>query len=374
MAQAPRDHYDVLGVDRGATVDQIKAAFRRLAIQYHPDRNPGDPQAAGRFKELNAAYQVLSDPQRRALYDRLGHRAEEPGSPFASGGPFAGGVVDLSDIAFDGLLGDLLGVFGVGRGDRGDVQADLEVGFEEAAFGCEKQLGYTRVVSCGDCRGTGAAPGSNPDVCSACSGRGRVRYQQGLFPIAVERVCSRCKGTGRIVTKPCATCRGQALMASQATVTLEIPAGIEDGAKKVIDGAGSRPRVDRPPGHLEVTVRVKAHPFFRRVGDDVVCNVPITFAVAALGGEVDVPTLEGRGKVKVPAGTQPGTVLRLRGKGIPVRGGAGRGDQRIEVALEVPTRLTARQRELIEEFAREAGEEVQPQRRSFMEKLRDWLE
>jgi len=369
--QAQRDHYDVLGVSRGASQDEIKAAFRKLAQQHHPDKNPNDPHASVRFKEINASYQVLSDPERRRMYDRFGHRAEDPGSPFAQTGPFGGGVVDISDIAFDGILGDLLGVFGVGRGDKGDLKRELELTFEEAAFGCEKEMRYERVVSCGDCRGTGSAKGSVPETCSACNGRGRVRFQQGLFPIAVERTCSRCKGTGKIVKNACTACRGAALVTATNKLEVTIPAGVEHGATRVVQGAGNRPRADKPAGDLEITIIVKPHTFFSRTGDDVVCQVPITFAQATLGGEIEVPTLDGKGKVRVPAGTQPGSVLRIKGKGIPHRGGLGRGDQRIEVAIEVPTSLTARQRQLLEEFAKECSEDVQPQRRTFVEKLRD---
>ena len=370
-AQSQRDHYEVLGVHRQATADEIKAAFRKLASQHHPDKNPTDSTASVRFKEVNASYQVLSDPQRRAMYDRFGHRAEDPGSPFAASGPFAGGVVDISDIAFDGILGDLLGVFGVGRGDKGDIKRDLEVTFEEAAFGCEKQMRYERVVTCGDCRATGSAPGSTPETCSACNGKGRVRFQQGLLPIAVERTCSRCRGTGRIVKDPCQSCRGSGLVTSTNTLTVTIPPGVEAGATRLVAGAGNRPRQDRAPGDLEITIQVRPHPFYKRAGDDVLCQVPITFAQAALGGEVEVPTLDGKGKLRVPPGTQPGAVLRIKGKGIPHRGGLGRGDQRIEVNLEVPPSLTSKQRELLEQLARELGEEVQPQRRTFVEKLRD---
>jgi molecular chaperone DnaJ len=369
--QSQRDHYEVLNVHRQATAEEIKIAFRKLASQHHPDKNPNDASASIRFKEINASYQVLSDPQRRAMYDRFGHRAEESGSPFASNGPFAGGVVDISDIAFDGILGDLLGVFGVGRGDKGDIKRDLEVSFEEAAFGCEKQMRYERIVTCGDCRATGAAPGSVPETCTACNGRGRVRFQQGLLPIAVERTCSRCRGTGRIVKDPCGSCRGSGLVTSTNTLTVTIPPGVEPGATRLVSGAGNRPRQDRAPGDLEITIQVRTHTFFKRAGDDVVCQVPITFAQAALGGEVEVPTLDGKGKLRVPAGTQPGAVLRIKGKGIPHRGGLGRGDQRIEVSIEVPTQLTSRQRELLEELAKELGEDVQPQRRTFVEKLRD---
>jgi molecular chaperone DnaJ len=371
MATAQRDHYEVLGVSKSATPDEIKAAFRKLAQQHHPDKNPDDPKAAARFKEINASYQVLSDPQRRAMYDRFGHRAEDPGSPFATNGPFAGGVVDISDLNIDGFLGDLLGVFGVGRGDKGDVKRELAITFEEAAFGCEKELVYDRVIACTDCRATGAAPGSAPEQCSACNGRGRVRFQQGLLPIAVERTCSRCRGTGRIVKVPCGTCHGSGLVTNNNRLTVTIPAGVEPGATRIVSGAGNKPRPDRAPGDLEITIQVKPHAFFRRSGDDVVCHVPVTFVQAALGGEIEVPTLDGKGKLRVPAGTQPGTVLRIKGKGIPRRAGIGRGDQRVEVAVEVPTQLTARQRELLEELARELGEDVQPQRRTFMEKLKD---
>src|SRR5580658_7731869 len=366
-----RDHYEVLGVERGASADEIKAAFRKLAILHHPDRNPDDPEAALRFKEINTSYQVLSDPQRRAMYDRFGHGAEGAGSPFATGGPFAGGVVDIGELNFDGILGDLLGVFGVGRGDKGDIKRELEVTFEEAAFGCEKEARYERVVACTECRGTGCAAGSLPETCSACLGKGRVRYQQGILPIAVERPCSRCKGSGKIVRDPCGACKGRALLTATNALVVTIPPGVEPGATRLVTGAGSRPRADRPPGDLEITIKIKPHPFFQRTGDDVVCQVPVTFAQAALGAEVEVPTLDGKGKLRVPPGTQPGDVLRIKGRGVPHRVGMGRGDQRVEVGVEVPTRLTARQKSLLEELARELGEEVQPLQKTFMEKLRD---
>ncbi len=368
---AERDHYEVLGLGKGATPEEIKAAFRKLASQHHPDRNPDDPKAATRFKELNASYQVLGDPQRRAMYDRFGHRAEESGSPFSSGGPFAGGVVDFSDIAIDGILGDLLGVFGVGRGDKGDLKRELVVTFEEAAFGTTKTMHYDRVVSCGDCRGSGSAPGSTPETCSACSGRGRVRFQQGILPIAVERVCQRCKGRGSLVTNPCLTCKGAGLMTQENSVEVTVPPGVDHGQTRVVTGAGNRPKPDKPAGDLELEIRVAPHPFFRRAGDDVICAMPLAFTQAALGSEVEVPTLDGKGKLRVPAGTQPGTTLRIKGKGMPRRAGMGRGDQRVEVTVEVPTSLTERQRLLLEELAKELGDEVLPQRKGFMDKLRD---
>jgi molecular chaperone DnaJ len=366
-----RDHYEVLGVRRDATPEEIKSAFKKLVAQCHPDRNQNDPAAHERFKEINLANQVLSDEHRRSMYDRFGHRAEEPGSPFGSGGPFAGGYVDISDIAIDGLLGDLLGVFGVGRGDKGDIKRELEVTFGEAAFGCERALVYDRIVTCGDCSGSGAAEGTLPEPCAACQGRGRVRFQQGILPIAVERACSRCRGTGRTARHACPRCHGNGLVPTQETLTVTVPAGTETGATKLVPGAGNKARADRAPGDLELTIKVAPHPFFRRDGDDVLCTVPVTFAHAALGGEVEVPTLDGKGKMRVPPGTQPGVVLRIKGKGIPRRAGLGRGDQRVEVTIEVPTQLTERQRQIMEELARELGEDVQPQRSSFLDKLRD---
>jgi molecular chaperone DnaJ len=366
-----RDHYEVLGVRRDATPEEIKSAFKKLASQCHPDRNQNDPAAHERFKEINHANQVLSDENRRSMYDKFGHRAEEPGSPFGASGPFPGGYVDISDIAIDGILGDLLGVFGVGRGDKGDAKHELEVSFAEAAFGCEKPLRYERMVSCAECEGSGAAAGTVPEPCGACNGRGRVRFQQGIFPIAVERSCSRCRGTGRTVRHACSPCRGSGLVTIAETLRVSIPAGTESGATKLVPGAGNKPRPDRAPGDLELTINVAPHPFFRRTGDDVVCAVPVTFAHAALGGEVEVPTLDGKGKLRVPPGTQPGTVLRIKGKGIPHRGGLGRGDQRVEVTIEVPTQLTGRQRQILEDLAKELGEDVQPLRATFMDKLRD---
>ncbi|HWL84344.1 MAG TPA: molecular chaperone DnaJ [Polyangiaceae bacterium] len=371
MSQVQRDHYEVLGIERNASAEEIKAAFRKLASLHHPDKNPDDPQAALRFKEIAASYQVLSDPQRRALYDRFGHTAESSGSPFSASGPFAGGVVDISDIAVDGILGDLLGVFGVGRGDKGDIKREMDISFEEAAFGCEKNLQYERIVTCTDCRGTASAPGHVPEACPACNGRGRVRYQQGILPIAVERTCSRCRGSGKLITHPCAACKGSGLVSSSHTLVVTVPPGVDSGQTRLVSGAGNRPRPDRAPGDLEIIITVRAHPFFRRAGDDVACQVPITFAQAALGGEIEVPTLDGKGKLRVPQGTQPGSLLRIKSKGMPRRSGIGRGDQLVEVTIEVPTSLSDKQHALLEQLAKELGEDVQPQRKTFMEKLKD---
>jgi molecular chaperone DnaJ len=368
-----RDHYEVLGVRRDAAPEEIKSAFKRLAGQFHPDRNPDNPALHERFKEINLAYQVLFDPNRRGMYDRFGHRAEEPGSPFGTGGPFPGGFVDVSNLSIDGILGDLLGVFGVGRGDKGDMKCPLEISFEQAAFGCDEQLRYERIVSCGRCAGSGAAAGTDPEACSNCNGRGRVRLQQGILPIAVERSCTRCKGTGRTVRSACEGCRGTGLVSATESLRVHIPAGVEDGATRLVSGAGNKARPDKASGDLEIAIAVRPHPFFKRTGDDVACSVPITFTSATLGGEVEVPTLDGKGTLRIPAGTQPGTVLRIKGKGIPHRGGMGRGDQRVEVLIQVPTKLSARQRQLLEELSRELGEDVLEEPRSFLGKLRDFL-
>lgn len=364
MAEAPRDPYELLGVSREATPDELKAAFRKLAAKHHPDRNPGDEGAHERFKQINAAYQILSDPQKRAAYDRFGHAATQPGG-FAGQPGFNGVDVNLED-----LLGSLFGAFGFQKGARGDLRKEVVLTFHEAAFGTTKKVVYDRAVSCGDCHGSGAAAGTRPDTCEACGGRGKIRFTQGLLGFVAERPCAHCNGRGFTVGTPCETCRGVGIVAAENTLDVTVPAGLEDGATTMVQGAGNVAKAGRAAGDLELVFRVEEHPFFKRQKDDVFCHVPITFTVAALGGEVEVPTLEGKAKVRVPAGTQPGAQLRLKGKGIPRRGG-GRGDQKIEVSLEVPTQLTARQRELLEELAKELGEEVLPQRRTFVEKLKD---
>jgi molecular chaperone DnaJ len=358
-------------VERSASADDVKNAFRRLAQRFHPDRNPGDEQAQQKFKDINAAYQLLSDPQKRAVFDRFG----AVDGDLRSGGP-GGGFVDFTNVTMDGLFGDLLRGFGFGAtgGDRGDLKKELVISFEEAAFGAEKELTYERTETCTECHGSGSEPGRSQERCIACAGRGRIRFQQGIFPVVLERACSRCGGTGRLVTHPCASCRGAGLFAVAKTIEIEIPAGIEDGSTRTVERAGNVPRPDRPPGDLELLVVVAPHPFFRRSGDNVVCSVPVSFTVAALGGELEIPTLEGKGKLRVPPGTQPGHVLRVKNKGIPHRARGGRGDQLVEVTVEVPTSLTAKQRELLEQLAKELGDEVQPQQKGFVQKLKEFFE
>ncbi len=370
---AVRDPYEVLGVSRDASPDEIKSAFRKLAAKHHPDRNPGDDQADDRFKEINTAYQLLSDPKKRAMFDRFGEAGV--GGAASSAGPFGGGMpFDFADVAamgVDGLFGDLLGAFGIGRGgDKGDLKKEISVSFEEAAFGCEREVTYDRVDICQACKGSGGAPGSSTSVCTACGGRGKVRFQQGILPIAVERSCMRCRGTGHVVLVPCSECKGDGLVKRAKTILVNIPPGVENGATHLVQRAGNVARASKGAGDLELTIRVAPHDLFRRVGDDVLCTVPVTFPQAALGSEVEVPTLDGKGKLRIPAGSQPGAVLRIRGKGIARRMVGGRGDQLIELVVEVPSNLSGRARELIEELGKEMGIEVQPQQRTFLEKLR----
>jgi molecular chaperone DnaJ len=355
-----RDPYEVLGVGRGASEADVKAAFRRLAALHHPDKNQGAQDSDQRFKEINAAYQILTDPQKRAAYDRFGEQAFRPGG--APGVDFAG---------IEDLFGDLLGAFGFrGSGERGTIRKTLEITFEESAHGCEKEISYERVDLCARCSGRGGEPGAHVETCGACGGRGKVRFQQALFPIAVERPCSRCHGSGKVPTVPCSVCNGNGLDKATRRLSLEIPAGIEHGSVRTVDSAGNRLRPDKPAGDLEIVIEVQAHPFFRRVGDDVVCKVPISFSQAALGGEVEVPSLEGMVRLRVPPCTQVGSVLRMKGKGVAHRVRAGNGDQLVEVTIFVPNNLSERARALLEELGHELGDNVQPQEQSFMEKLK----
>ena len=267
-----QDPYQVLGVDRRASSEEVKSAFRKLAQRYHPDRNPDDETAQQKFKDINGAYQILSDPAKRSMFDRFG----AAGVGAAANGPGGGfDFVDMSNLNIDGIFGDLLRGCGIRTGERGDLKKELSITFEEAAFGCEKELSYERVQSCGDCHGSGSAPGFSGEICSACGGRGKVRFQQGILPIAIERSCSRCRGTGRIITHPCEGCRGDGLVPKTRTISITIPAGIDHGATRLVERAGNLPRADKPAGDLELTVLVTPHPFFRRVRDDISCTLPI---------------------------------------------------------------------------------------------------
>ena len=365
-----RDFYEVLGVSRTCDDDDLKRAYRKLALKYHPDKNP-DGEAEERFKEVNQAYQILSDPQRRAQYDRLGHAAFEQG-----GGPggfdFAGG--------FDDIIGDLFGdFFGTGRGRGGrsrarrgaDLQYQLEISFVEACQGCEKTLSIPRLARCEACGGKGAKPGTTPQTCPQCNGSGQMRFQQGFFSIA--KTCGKCNGHGQIVTNPCVTCDGAGARRVTYTVNVKIPAGVDAGSRLKLRGEGEVGDNGGPSGDLYVVLDVEEHTIFTREGTDLVCEVPVSIAQAALGTEIEVPTLDGSAKVKVPAGTQSGQMFRLRGRGVTNLAGYGKGDELVRIVVETPKKLTARQRELLEEFARIAGEDVHPMSKSFLDKVKSML-
>lgn len=355
-----RDYYEVLGVARDASLEDIKRAYKKLAIQHHPDRNPGNTAAEESFKEASEAYAVLCDADKRKRYDRFGH------SSFSGQGPGGTEPIDFSSVAeiLEGLLGDM---FSRGKRTRGrDVNYDLEVSFEEAALGCEKTISVSRPSTCATCNGSGAEPGSRVDVCAACRGKGEVRFQRGFFVSA--RACQACEGSGKKIERPCTTCNGAGEVAGTEELLVKIPAGVEDGSVRTVRGAGERVKGDT--GDLHVYVRVKPHPLFTREGPDVLLTVPISFPQAVLGSTLDVPTLEAKVTMKLPPGTQSGKVFRLRGKGIETYGGAGKGDQLVKVIVEVPEKISRTQRKLLEELAQEMGTETHPQQQSFLEKLK----
>jgi molecular chaperone DnaJ len=368
-----RDYYEVLGVSRTATDEELKKAYRKLALRYHPDRNPDDRRAAEeRFKEISEAYQVLSDADRRGLYDRFGHAAFEQGAGPGAGFDFGAG--------FEDIIGDLFGdFFGTGRarGGRGrtrrgqDLRYELEVSFEEAAFGCEKTISVPRLSTCETCKGRGAKPGTSPRQCPQCRGSGQVRFQQGFFSIA--KTCGHCNGQGTIIANPCTACSGTGAQRGVHQLSIKIPPGVDNGSRLKLRGEGEAALSGGASGDLYVVLHVHEHPLFLREGTDVVCEVPLSFAQAALGAEIEVPTLDGPAKVKVPTGTQSGQVFRLKGRGIPDVNGYGRGDEIVRIVVETPRKLSARQRELLEEFARISGEEVHPLSKSFLEKVKSML-
>lgn len=360
-ARPRRDYYEVLGVPRDASDVEIKKAFRGLALRYHPDKNPGDAAAEERFKEVNEAYAVLSEPEKRVRYDRFGVTAGA--SPW-EGAPFAGGIGE----AFEGFISDLMGRRRQKAAGR-DLRYTLEVSFAEAAFGAEKSIRFPTRRDCEQCGGSGARPGGTR-TCNVCNGRGEVRAAQGLFTLG--RSCGPCQGTGKVVTDPCARCGGSGLTQREREYTVKVPAGTEDGAVKMVPREGEPGRRGGSPGDLHVIVRVQPHALFTRQGYDIVCDVPISFPQAALGAMVDVPTLEGKVKMRVPPGTQSGRLFRLRGKGVPRGEGGARGDQHVRLVVETPTNVTERQRELLEELASVSGETVaQPQRKRFLDKVRE---
>ena len=362
----------MLGVTRTATEVEIKSAYRKLAMTYHPDRNPNNPDAEEKFKEITEAYAILADGEKRSLYDRFGHAGVS--------GPAAGGAGFDPTIFqdFGDIFGEFFGfgdLFGGGRGRRSraqrgaDLREDLQLEFEEAFFGVEKQVKVRRHEACESCRGSGAAPGKAPITCRSCDGRGQVRYQQGFFSIA--RTCPTCQGSGTVITDPCPKCKGQGRTLRERTVEAKVPAGVEDGTRIRFGGLGEAGQFGGPPGDLYVVLHVKEHSFFEREGNDLHCVIPVSFAQAALGTDVMVPTLEGEHKLKIPEGTQSGTSFRIRGKGVPVLNGHGRGDLFVEVRIQTPGKLTKRQRELLTEFGELTPVENKPQPRTLLGRVKD---
>jgi len=371
-----RDYYEVLGVDRNASVEEIKKAYRKLALKYHPDRNPGDKQAEDRFKEATEAYEVLASVEKRRMYDQFGHAGVGAGGP--GGFEFTGqAFTDFSDIFgdFSDLFEGLFGGVGLGgrrsrsrvrRGD--DLRYDLQITLKEAFTGVEKTVEIPKQVACEACDATGCAPGTQPESCPQCRGTGQVTASQGFF--SISRTCSRCGGRGAVISNPCVACHGTGRVLKRQKVNVRVPRGSESGLKLKIPGEGEVGVGGGPPGDLYIFLTVTHHPLFVRDGDDLLCEVPISITQAALGTEIKVPTMDGRAKVKIPSGTQSGKIFRLRGHGMPNLRGYGYGDQLVRVVVETPTKLTARQRQLLEEFARAGGEECHPQSKSFFDKVK----
>ena len=367
-----RDYYEVLGVSRTVTEVELKSAYRKLALQYHPDRNPNNPDAEEKFKEVSEAYAVLADSEKRAVYDRFGHAGLGGAGQAAGFDPTI--FQDFSDI-----FGEFFGfgdIFGTGGGRRrsrvqrgADLREDLTLEFEQAFFGTEAKVTLRRHEACEECHGSGAAPGKGPTPCRACNGRGQVRYQQGFFSIA--RTCPTCQGSGNVITDPCLKCKGDGRLLRQRTIDAKVPPGVEDGTRIRFAGAGEAGPFGGPAGDLYVVLHVKDHPFFAREGNDLHCVVPISVAQAALGAEIRVPTMDGQHTLRVPDGTQPGTTFRVRGKGVPVLNGHGKGDLYIEVRVQIPARLNKRQKELLEELDALSQVDNQPLLRSLLGRMKD---
>ena len=369
-----QDYYELLDVPRDASDRDIKKAYRRLAMKYHPDRNPDDKDAELKFKEINEAYEVLSDAQKKAAYDQFGH-AGVNGQGGMGGGGFEGGFGDI----FGDVFGD---IFGGGGGSRrrssvrrgADLRYNLDLSLEEAVRGCEKTLKVPTYVSCETCDGSGAKPGTSAKTCGTCGGAGQVRMQQGFF--AVQQTCPSCRGEGKVISDPCGTCHGQGRTQKTKTLQVKIPAGVDTGDRIRLGGEGEAGAHGGPAGDLYVQVSVKDHPIFERDGAHLYCEVPISIVDAALGGELDVPTLDGRVKLKIPAETQTGKMFRLRGKGIkPVRGGS-LGDLMVKVVVETPVSLTARQKELLQEFQTETEQHQKhgPKKHGFFDTVKKFFE
>ena len=385
MAKTKRDYYEVLEVTRTTTVEEIKRSYRKLAVKHHPDKNPDDPHAEERFKELGEAYDVLMDADKRAAYDRYGHAAFAQGTGPSAG---AGGFHDPFDI-FREVFGQGGGGGGIfeqffgggssgGRADRdgrqrgSDLRYDMQIKLEEAAFGCEKEIEISKLEACAKCEGRGAEEGSQAATCPSCHGRGQVISSRGFFQ--VSQTCPNCRGTGQIIAKPCRACQGEGRVENVSRIKLKIPAGIEDGSRLRSSGNGEAGIRGGPRGDLYVVIHVKEHEIFERQEDNLYCEIPISFITATLGGEVRVPTLEGKASLKIPAGTQSSSVFKLKSKGVPTLNSTARGDLMVRVMVEVPTKLNGEQRKKLEEFAELCGEENSPLHKSFFDKAKEFFQ
>ncbi len=371
---AKKDYYEVLGVPKDASDNDIKKAYRNLALKYHPDRNPGDKHAEERFKEINEAYEVLSDPQKRARYDRFGHTMGE--SPFSGAEGFGGFGFGTN---FGDIFSDILNDFFGGQTDRRtrraepgeDLLYNLHISFLESAKGAEKEINIRKKVLCETCDGTGAKPGSKPIICGTCNGRGSVRYQQGFF--SISKTCHSCKGSGKLITDSCNTCRGEGFEYKQKNIKVKIPPGVEDGMRLRLRGEGNHGEKGAPKGDLFIQINVEEDKFFSRQGDDIICELPIRFTIAALGGEVEVPTIDGKVKLKIPEGSQSGKVLRIKGKGITNMNTGRRGDQLVTLRVEVPVRLSQKQKKLLKELDESLDQSNTPESESFFSRLKGFL-
>ena len=381
MAEQKRDYYEVLGVSRSASEDEIKKAYRKLAKKYHPDLNPGNAEAEQKFKEVNEAYEVLSDSNKKARYDQFGFAGVDPNYGAGAGG--GGGFGGFTDFDF-GDLGDIFGsFFGGGFGgnsrssrsgpQRGEsIRVGVTVSFEEAAFGCEKEVTVDRVDQCPTCKGSGCEPGTTPEVCTQCGGSGQVqqRRQTPMGVFATTTTCPKCGGRGKIIHSPCKDCNGTGQQRKRKTIQVNIPAGIDNGQTISLRGQGNAGKNGGPAGDLLITVTVRPHQLFRREGNDVLCEAPITFTQAVLGGEMEIPTIDGKVKYDIPEGTQTGTTFRLRGKGIPNVNGRGRGDQYVTVYIETPRNLNREQKEALKKFSQSLGEHNYEARKNFFSKFK----
>lgn len=370
-----RDYYEVLSVSKDANEADLKKAYRRLAMKYHPDRNADNPEAEESFKEAKEAYDVLSDAQKRSAYDQFGHAGVDPSMGGPGGAGFNGDFGDIFGDVFGDIFGGGRGRGGRTRAQRGsDLRYNMELTLEEAVFGVEKSIRVPTLVNCNTCDGSGAKPGSQPVTCTTCGGVGQVRMQQGFF--AVQQTCPNCHGTGKVISDPCDDCHGQGKIQEQKTLSVKIPAGVDNGDRIRLSGEGEAGDLGGPPGDLYVQVHVKQHPIFNRDETDLYCDMPISIGMAALGGELEVPTLDGRVKLKIPPETQSGKLFRMRGKGVkPVRGGA-EGDLICRVQVETPVKLSSRQRELLQAFEESISgiDKHSPQNKSWMDKVKSFFD